>query len=146
MPKKAQLSKEERAVQGTAMMVSRLAESRTHAEIAMLFGASTATVKKRLAEARAGTLAMLAQEVIADRMMHKALAVLEDELDKGNYEAAKDVLFGSQVLQKGGKAVIEHVTSNSPTLDSIRKERAKAIEAEVVVRDEPVDPGTDASS
>jgi hypothetical protein len=150
LPNKAKLKKEEKDLQTQAMVVARVSESKTYEQLALMFGVSRETVKKRLADARAQQFAALSQEIIAERMLPKALTVLEQELEKGNYEAAKDLLFGLQVYQKGGKAVIEHVTSNSPTLESIRRERAKAIEAEVVkVEDAPPSDdssGTDASS
>lgn len=132
LPGKAYLHKQEREAQGQAMLAIRISDSRSYAELALMFGVSRETVAKRLQDARAGQLTGLAQEIIMERMLPKALAVLEQELESGNYEAAKDLLFGSQVYQKGGKATIEHITSNSPTLDSIRRERSKAIDAEVV--------------
>lgn len=137
LPSRAQLNKQEKELQGQAMLVRRISENLNYTEIARIFGVSRGAVQERLAMARATEFTQLAQEIISERMLPKALAVLEAELEAGNYEAAKDLLFGSQVYQKGGKATIEHVTSNSPTLEQIRKERAKAIEAEVISNGEP---------
>lgn len=139
MPKvrsNGQLGKEDAALQAQAMLIPRIAHTASLAEIAAQFNVSTATVKKRLAEARQSEFAALAQEIVMERMLPKALSVIEMELDKGNYDAAKDLLQGMQVYQKGGKATIEHITSNSPTLDQIRAERAKVIEAKAV----PIEP------
>ena len=150
LPNKARLNQQEKDLQTQAMVVARVSESKTYEQLALMFGVDRRTVAKRLENARAAQFAQLAQEIINERMLPKALAVLEQELENGNYEAAKDLLFGAQVFQKGGKAVIEHVTSHSPTLDSIRRERAKAIEAEIVkIEDVPSSdgsPGTDADS
>lgn len=135
LPKSAALDKQEALVQGQAMLAIRISDSKSYAELARMFGVSSETVQKRLRMARAAEFTGLAQEIIMERMLPKALAVLDQELESGNYEAAKDLLFGSQVYQKGGKAVVEHITSNSPTLESIRRERAKAVDAEVIQGD-----------
>lgn len=131
-PGGASLTPDEKKLQGEILLARRVSMNETERELAMVFGMSPSMVAKRLAEARDGDFLNLARNLISERMISKALTVLETKLNEGDYEAAKDVLYGLQVLQKGGKATIEHITSSTPTLDQIRKERAKAIEGQVV--------------
>lgn len=128
----AKLNKEEAKVQAASMLAKRVLNSTTHQEIARLFGCSPDMVRKRLQLAASGDLQQMAKDIITERMLPQALTLLEQNLQAGNYDAAKDVLYGLQVLQKGGTAKIEHITSSTPTLDQIRKERQKAIDAEVI--------------
>ena len=125
------MKEKEAELQSAAMLARRVMHSETHAQISMLFNASPSLVAKRLQEARSGDLQQMAKDILTERMLPKALSILDTELQNGNYEAAKDILFGLQVLQKGGTAKIEHVTSSTPTLDAIRKEHLKAIEGTV---------------
>lgn len=117
------------------MIVRRVMESKTQQDLAIMFGTSAQTVARRLADARGGMLQELTREMVSEQLIPLAVGVLENELRKGNYDAAKDVLYGLQILQKGGTATIKHVTSTTPTLDQIRKERAKAIDAEILPPD-----------
>lgn len=105
-----------------ALIASKRLEGSSLAEIAKLFKLSPTTVSKRLEEAHKDQLIELAKCIITERFTPKALAILDQELDAGNYEAAKDVLYGNQILQKGGKATITHVASGVAALDAIRKE------------------------
>lgn len=117
-------------------MVRRITESATQTQLALLFGTSAQTVAKRLADARSGQLQELTKELVSEQLIPLAVGVLEAELRAGNYDAAKDVLYGLQILQKGTKAVVTHNTSTTPTLDQIRKERTKAVEGEIVSKDD----------
>lgn len=130
--------KDEAKLQGAQMLALRLTTGKTQTELGQLFACNRNTVAKRLSEAITPDLQQMARDVITERLIPKAVGVLEAELEKGNYQAAKDVLNGLQVFQTGGKATIEHVTSSSPTLDAIRRERAKAIDGQVVSVEETV--------
>ncbi len=124
---------------GQAMVVRKITQSLTQTQLSTLFACGPATVKKRLEGAISADLQEMTRDVITERLIPKAVGVLEAELDKGNYSAAKDLLSGLQVFKSGGNSTVTHVTSNSPTLDAIRKEHARAIEAEIITTtEEPV--------
>lgn len=113
-----------------AMMVSKKAATNaTIAELAKQFNVSRPTVARRLAEAKANDMVQLAREVVAEKMLVKALAILNTELDEGSYEAAKDVIFGTQVLTKGTKATVEH--SLPPSNSILEQVRREIVEVEV---------------
>lgn len=136
----SKLTQDEKHLQGTQMLMQRVSGSKTQVELGQLFACHPTTVAKRLQLAMTPDLQQMARDVVTERLIPKAVGVLEAELDKGNYQAAKDVLSGMQIFQTGGKATIEHVTSSSPTLEAIRKERAKALDAVVVEVTEPAEP------
>jgi len=125
---------EDKRMQSSLILAKRIATNVSQEQLAKEFNMSKATLAKRLQEARADDLTQLAREMVADKMLAKALGVLNAELDAGNYKAAKDVLQGMQVLVSGGKSVVEHRTSGS-ILDQIRRENS--LDAEVKeVKDE----------
>lgn len=136
----AKLRREEAAIQGAGMLAVRVMQSRSYMEIGQMFNVGAPTVSKRIAQSDSMALMQLAKDIICERMFPKALAILEQRLEAGDYDAAKDVLYGMSVLQKSGKATIEHIASNTPTLDAIRRERAKAVDGEVL----PIDPSSTA--
>lgn len=109
-------------------MIAKRTEGATIEQLAKSYGISSTTVTKRINLARQADLVGIAREVIVDKLIAKAIAVVEKELNNGNYLAAKDVLFGTNVLQKSGVSTITHVSS-TPTLDAIR---AEAIDVESV--------------
>lgn len=129
LPKKGnpRMKEEEKKVQAVAALARRTLLNETMEEIAQHFQMNRHAVASRLQLARTMDLTQLARDLIVERLVPKAIAVVDHHLNEGSYEAAKDVLFGTGGLQKSSKSEVHH--STTPTLDAIRAERAnKAIE------------------
>lgn len=126
---RAVLAKGEKSLQGAAMLARRVMLNQSQEEIARQFNVSIGSVQKRLSEAKQDSMVELAKEIIAEKMLPKALGILDAQLNEGNYEAAKDVLFGSHALSKAsGKPAETARLSATPTLDAIRLEKNRIID------------------
>lgn len=80
---------------------------RSRSEIAEMFKVSPATVSKRVQEASRSEIFQQAMELVHRRLLPKAMAIYDVELEQGNFEAAQDVMHGIGVLQKGGTVKVE---------------------------------------
>lgn len=88
-------------------------------ELAKEFDVSARTVKKRLNDSKQRELVELAREIATERLLSKALAVVNKRLDEGDYKAAKDILSGLGVYVSNDKVIVK---SSSNPLDAIREE------------------------
>lgn len=131
-------NKDDKFLQGTHLLARRVMLNETIEALSKQFGMSPHAVSQRLAMARTQDLQQLARDIVAEQLLPKALAVVDMHLHEGSYEAAKDVLFGTAILQKQAKTEIHH--SSTPTLDQIRAERAKRAIIDVQVKGDDVAP------
>lgn len=127
-------------IQG-ATMAAALASGQAKSinELAKQFDMTHTQAQQRLDLAKRMDIIDIAKEMVSTKLLPKALAVLNKELDAGNYKAAKDIIFGLGVLEANSKAIVEHSTVNKiPSLTEIRMERLKksAIDAEVIQKEE----------
>jgi hypothetical protein len=98
---------------------------KTNQEIADLFKVSKNTVTTAVEYARQHDLVVsMAQQVMDQRLVSKAIAVYEYHLRRGNLDAARDVLYGTGVLsntQKVKAAPQEQVAAAGETLEIYRE-------------------------
>jgi hypothetical protein len=111
-----------------AVIASKRLEGATIQDLARDFNLSEATVRKRIEASRQVDLVEIARGIITDRLVPLALAVVDKELKKGNYQAAKDVLQGIGVFAKKGD--VAPPTSATSILDAIRAESAIDVNGE----------------
>ena len=105
-------------------------------EIALEFKTNKKEVIRRLGEARAAGGALeIAQELVANRLLPKAVAVMDaalngEEIPKHTMDAAKDVLFGTNTLKKKDEST---VNVNLSPLEAYRKERMERQQMETII-------------
>lgn len=123
-------------IQTTTIAIKKSVEGKSIAQLAKEFNLDSKTVSRRMAAQREEEIVERARGIIAERLIPKAMAVVSKELDSGNYNAARDVLKGSQVYKQGSEKSVTHKLATVPTLEQIREERQKrlngVIEAEVI--------------
>ena len=99
-------------------------------EIAEQFQVSKDTVNRALSLARKNDLYGIAEKIVMERLVPKALAVYDLELEAGNLDAARDVAHGTGVLKKNGGITV-NAGGGEVTLDLIRARiRAKSASKE----------------
>lgn len=118
----------------------RIASGKDISALAQDFCVHPATIRRRLEEAKQGDLVAVAREMIAERLVPKALAVFDQALNNGDKEIAEKVLFGMNALVKGntkanGPAEGSGSSSGTPILDQIRRERQRVIDVKVIRED-----------
>lgn len=96
-----------RAMRAEHMLLRRAAGLKIK-EIAQEFQLAPDTVTDELKWARRRGIMDRAQHYLVDRLIPKALAGMEVALDHGNYEAARDLLFGIGLLQKSVNGTVQH--------------------------------------
>jgi len=133
---------EEREAMGRAMQL-RVIMGRKHKEIAAEFNVPRQEVSRRLKEAReSGGILDLAQDIVAKRLLPKAVAVMDAALDgeevpKNTLDVARDVLFGTNTLKKKDESTVNVTVS---PLDAYRKERMDRLQMENVIDIDAVEP------
>lgn len=94
-----QRSKEAEA-RAKLIAAERLTSGASIAELARSYGVGTARIKKALTLAERAGFYEAVEEIIFTRLLPKSLAVYELQLDRGNADVARDVLFGTGALKK----------------------------------------------
>ena len=120
----------------------RVILGRTMGEIAEEFRIPKTEVVKRLKDAReSGGALDIAQKLVADRLLPKAIAVMDAALDgedipKSTMDAARDVLFGTSTLKKKDES---NVTVTLSPLEAYRKERMERQQVENIIDVTPIE-------
>lgn len=127
----------DRAVKQEQALVMKVVGGASYREIARMFEISDHTAKNWVKKARQNERMAMARGIISERLVPMAIAVYEERLNAGDIEAARDVLFGTNILQRNAKVSVEAVQ------DPLQRFREKyfggepAVEAEVVGTNEP---------
>ena len=110
-------------------------------ELAQEYNCTQAAVKRYLDAAQESGFLEHFRALIYERMMGKALAVYEAQLDLGNLEAARDIVFGLGALRKDGNppgkqekvidSLAEYRTQRLPGLESKGVPREEVVETNV---------------
>ncbi len=86
-------------VQAGMMLQQRIVNT-PYDQIAELFNLSAAQVKRQISWAQDQGVLTQAQSVIQQKLIPRAVGVYMEHLEKGDMEAARDVLYGMGVLSK----------------------------------------------
>jgi transposase-like protein len=89
-------------IKAEAMLAHRAAGA-SYREIAEIFEMSDLTARKWVDRAKQAESLGRAKGIVGARLVPKAIAVYDQQLDAGNLEAARDILFGAGVLLKQAK-------------------------------------------
>lgn len=116
----------EQKAQAALMMTQRLS-GRSYGEIARMFNTTTGTVKKRLSIPELQEFFATAKEVVATRLLPLALEVMNEKLEQGDGDMAKEVIFGTGILSKNVN-IAATIAPVAPTddFDSWRRKRLEA--------------------
>ncbi len=126
-----------------AIMLTQRILGHSLKEISEQFRLSTATIKNELHYARQRDLYQIAQSIVAERLVPKALAVYDTHLEEGNLEAARDVAYGAGVLKKEGRRAGDPDPGGEVTLEYLRAKYASkppAPQAALTIESRVVDP------
>lgn len=97
-------------------------------DIAERYGMAPGSVKRSLSSVEESGLIEHFRTLVYERLVSKALAVYEAQLDMGNLEAARDIAFGLGVLQKDPLK-----TKAVKAIDTLAAYRAERAEKAIVV-------------
>ncbi len=128
---------EEKIAQASLMMQRRLLGDSLK-EIAELFQTTPSTVADRLAIARREGFIERARDIIAGRLIPKAIATLDQimEDDSAPHEtrrrAATDILFGTAAMMKKAELEVKGGGHDEVTLEAIRNERLQRLKASAI--------------
>lgn len=106
-------------------------------EIGRLFNVSGQTAKKWVKAAQEGEQLKRAQGIVGMRLVPKALAVYDQQLERGDLEAARDILFGAGILSKSQKVT---VTQELDPLEAFRRKFFTEDVVEALPAHDPKDP------
>lgn len=123
------------------LIVARRIQGATIKSIADEFHMNEVTVKDRLAYAIKENLVQTAQDRVLNELVPLALDAFKKLLEDGDYDAARDVLQGLNIVPKPGTQTI--TVSQEMTLDNWRSERAQLdrIDVDEIGSGEAIDAG-----
>lgn len=130
----ARQNKKVEDMRGALMAVER-ALGKPIREIAKEYNCTQASVKRYLDHATESGFLEHFRALIYERMMGKALAVYEANLDLGNLDAARDIVFGLGALRKNGESP-DRPVKVIDSLAAYRQERLPGLEDKGVPREE----------
>ena len=118
---------DEQAAQAITMLADRIGGASVR-DLQARFRCSRSTVMRRLADARNSGAVDDARTQVIERLLPKALGVLELELDKGNVEVATNVAYGTGTLLKNPQPpTTTEESTEIDTIDAYRAARARRL-------------------